>query len=61
MALFTTRDIVKSCVVILLSTVLGAMANGVVEAISSYTLVVLCSIIVLIVFKVLYNIVITIK
>jgi len=52
---------VKSCVVILLSTVLGAMANGVVEAISSYTLVVLCSIIVLIVFKVLYNIVITIK
>jgi len=61
MALLTTRDTVKNYVIILLPTVLGTVASGTAEAISSYTFAVLCNIIVLITFKALYNIVAVIK
>jgi len=61
MALFAIKDTVKSYVIIFFFIVLGTVAGDTVEAISNYTSVVLCSIIILIVFKVLYNIVATIK
>jgi len=59
--LLIARDIVKGCAVILLIIVLGAMADGITKAIPGYTFTVLSSIIILIVPKVLYNIITTVK
>jgi len=61
MVLFMAKDVVKGYVVILLTTVLGTMAGGVIEAIPSYTSIVLSSIVILIASKVLYNIITIVK
>jgi len=55
------RDVVKGCAVIFLAIVLGAVADSTIEAIPDYTFTVLSSIIILIVPKVLYNIIVTVK
>ena len=55
------RNTIKSYAVILLIIVLGAMADGITKAIPGYTFTVLSSIIILIVPKVLYNIITTVK
>jgi len=61
MALLIVRDTVEGCAVLLLTIVLGAVAGGAIEAISGYTSVILSSIVILIVPKVLYDVVATIK
>jgi len=55
------RDTVEGYAVILLTTVLGAMANGATKAIPGYTFTVLSNMIILIVLKVLYNIITIVK
>ena len=59
--MFIVKDIVEGYAIILLTIVLGTVVNSITEAIFGYTFIVLSSIVILIVFKVLYNIVITIK
>jgi len=59
--LFIARDIVKSYVIILFIIVLGAIADSIIKTIPGYTFTVLSNIIILIVLKVLYNIIATIK
>jgi len=61
MALLIVRDIIKGYTVILLIIVLGIIANDATEAIPSYTFTILSNIIILIIPKVLYNIIATIK
>jgi len=47
--------------VIFLIIILGTVAGGAIEAILGYTSIVFSSIVILIVFKVLYNIIATVK
>jgi len=61
MALLMARDTVEGCAVILLTTVLGAVAGGTTEATPGYTSTVLSNIVILIAPKALYNITATIK
>jgi len=61
MVLFIIRNIVESCTVILLTIVLGAVVDNTTEATPDYTSTVLSNIVILIVSKVLYNIITTIK
>jgi len=61
MALLIIRDIVEGYVIILLTIVLGAVAGSATEATPGYTSTILSSMIILIVPKVLYNIIATIK
>jgi len=61
MALFIVKDIIEGCAVILLTIVLGTMADGAIEAIPGYISTVLSSIVILIVPKVLYNIIAIVK
>jgi len=59
--LLIVRDIVEGYVVILLTIVLGAVASGATEAIPGYTFIILSSMVILIVPKVLYNVIATVK
>jgi len=61
MVLFIVRDIVESCVVILLTIVLGIVASSITKTIPSYTFIVLSSIVILIIPKILYNIIAIVK
>jgi len=61
MALLMARDVVEGYAVILLTIVLGAMAGGATEATPGYTSTVLSSMVILIVSKVLYNVIVTVK
>jgi len=61
MALFIARDIVEGYVVIFLTIVLGTVAGSATEAIPGYTFTILSSMIKLIISKVLYNIITTVK
>ena len=61
MALLMVRNIIKSRVIILFTIVLRAVTSYTTEPTPSNTFTMLCSIIVLIIFKVLSNIVIAVK
>jgi len=61
MALLIARDIVEDYTVIFLTIVLGTVVGGTTEAIPGYIFTVLSSMIILIVFKVLYNVIVIIK
>jgi len=61
MSLLAAGDAVVGRVVVLLSTVLGAMASCTTEATPRYTLVVLSSVVVLVAFKALGDIVASVK
>jgi len=61
MALLITRDIMESYIVILLTVVLRTVTSYTTEPIPNNAFIVLCSIVILIVLKVLSNIVVTIK
>ena len=56
MALLAARDTVEGCLVILLTTVLGAVAGCAAEAALSHTPAVLCSVVILITPEALYDI-----
>jgi len=60
-ALLIARNIVEGYVIILLIIVLGTVAGSAIEAIPSYTSIVLSSIVILIVPKTLYNVIATVK
>jgi len=59
--LFTARDTMKSCAVVFLTVVLRAVTSYTTESTFSDAFTILCSIVILIVFKVLSNIAITVK
>jgi hypothetical protein len=59
--LLTARDIIKSRAIVLLSAVLRAMAGCTIEPTPSHASAVLCSIVILIVFKALSNIAAAVK
>ena len=61
MVLFIVKDIIESCVIVFLTIVLRAVTSYTIESISSNAFIVLCSIVILIVLKVLSNIIITVK
>ena len=61
MALLMVKDAVEGCAVILFTIVLGTMANSATKTIPGYTSTVFSSMIILIIPKVLYNIIATIK
>jgi len=61
MALFIVKDIVESYIVIFLTTILGTIVSSTTEAIPGYTSIILSNIVILIVPKVLYNIIVTVK
>jgi len=61
MILFIARDTVKNYTVIFLIIVLGTVASSVIETILGYTSTILSNMIILIVFKILYNIIVTVK
>jgi len=61
MALLIVRNIVKDYTVILFTIVVGAVAGGAIETILDYISTVLSNIVILIISKVLYNIIVTVK
>jgi len=61
MALFIVKNIVEDYIVILFIIVLGVIAGGTIETILDYISTILSSIFILIVPKVLYNVIATVK
>jgi len=61
MVLFIVKDIVEDYTIILFTIILGTVADDATEAIPNYTFIILSNMIILIISKVLYNIIITIK
>jgi len=59
--LFIVKDIVKNYTIILFIIVLRTITDDTIETILNYTFIVFNSIIILIVLKVLYNIIATVK
>jgi len=60
-ALFMVRNVIESCTIIFFIIVLGVVTSNTTETIPNYTFIVLNNIIILIVPKILYNIIVTVK